>query len=50
MPLDVDNIECEYYIAHGHHDWEAFIDPNSGLFERCKSCGLEQDLEEDEDW
>lgn len=34
----------------GHHDWEEFIDPQSGGFTRCKTCGLDVDREESEEW
>lgn len=34
----------------GYHDFQEFIDPNSGGFERCKDCGLDVDREESEAW
>ena len=30
----------------GFHDYESFIDPNSGGFIRCKDCGHEVDCED----
>ena len=29
----------------GFHDWQEFIDPQSGGFIRCKDCKTEQDCE-----
>jgi len=29
-----------------YHDWQEFIDPNSGGFVRCRKCGAEQDCED----
>lgn len=34
----------------GYHDDESFIDPQSGGFDRCKTCGREVDREDSEDW
>lgn len=34
----------------GYHDEEEFIDPQSGGFTRCKTCGYEVDREESEEW
>ena len=34
----------------GHHDYEEFIDPRSGGFMRCKTCGRDVDCEESEGW
>lgn len=28
------------------HDWQAFIDPQSGGFARCSRCGAERDCED----
>lgn len=33
-------------MLRGGHDNEEFIDPNSGGFTRCKSCGHEVDRED----
>jgi hypothetical protein len=29
-----------------NHDWEEFIDPNSGGYMRCKKCGAVIDCED----
>lgn len=34
----------------GFHDDQEMIDPKSGGFVRCKTCGRDVDREEDEDW
>lgn len=38
--------ERKLYCYPFEHEWEPFIDPKSGLFRRCKKCGLEEDLED----
>lgn len=30
----------------GYHEWEAFIDPRSGGFVRCRICGISRDCED----
>jgi hypothetical protein len=30
----------------GYHDYQEFIDPKSGGFDRCKTCGHEVDRED----
>ena len=30
----------------GFHDWQEFIDPQSGGYHRCRDCGKVEDLED----
>ncbi len=37
-------------FERGHHEDEEFIDPQSGGFDRCKTCRRDVDREIDEAW
>lgn len=37
-------------LERGFHDDQEFIDPESGGFVRCKTCGRDVDFEEDGGW
>lgn len=47
-----DELTKEQRICYerGYHDEEEFIDPKSGGFTRCKTCGRDVDREESEEW
>jgi len=34
----------------GYHEDEEFIDPQSGGFTRCRTCGRDVDCEQSEEW
>jgi len=42
--------EQQICIERGFHDDAEFIDPRSGGFTRCKTCGRDVDREESEEW
>lgn len=36
--------------GRGFHDDQEFIDPQSGGFVRCRTCGRDLDCEDSEEW
>lgn len=45
MKIKIDKPE-DICRERGYHDWREFIDPQSGGFVECKTCGKQVDCED----